>query len=648
MDTNIKENQKQEVNILLLAMSTLFIPEKECMCYYEDESNKIGPYIGQLEPVPLYLDKIIHLDDIYVLNTDKTENDLINLDGLKKIDSKLAKEDKELTAFKYFEKKCSKYCKRIISINISKTGIESAIYKLSNEITQYTNEENKIVNLYVDIHGGLRNAFSVVDAMIMLIQKMNNVNLKKIYTVDFDKGKGAGIIKDCTEDFDIFKFTSGVNELLNFGRSESLVEYNNSKNETNNSESYYDKLVELSNEISNGILLNRTNDFENNLKKLYEHLERLEKKSKEDTVSFYDAVTGLIKDSYIVTIKGHEYNLLNKEYVDFFPAQLQWCIDKKHYQQALILIENRTGGVLKKYNIFEINKELGMISKDCDVFGDWIKYSLCEYDDNYEYKINYPFEKYQEHFNKMEILKFEKLDYEEIENKMESIVKKETINDPPNKYNPKFKKKGKFIFKKKLYDIPVSEAILNDKEALKKLYILLYLYNGIKKYRNTVAHPNVKQKSGVKDLSAEEVEKWIQLYINCLVEFLMAYGKKKNDCMFINLSNHNSNTWSNKQLAEAKKYGEIVDMKFPLIDPCLTKKEVEELALSYLKKIKKLEPTCVMCQGEFCFAYEMINLLKRENIKVVAACSERKTVEKQTENGSEKTSIFDFVQFREY
>ena len=117
---------------------------------------------------------------------------------------------------------------------------------------------------------------------------------------------------------------------------------------------------------------------------------------------------------------------------------------------------------------------------------------------------------------------------------------------------------------------------------------------------------------------------------------------------FVNLSNHSSNTWSNMQLEEARKYGDIVDIEFPSIDPYLTKDEVKELALSYLDKIKALAPSCVMCQGEFCFAYEMIDLLKKNNVKVVAACSERKTVEKQIENGTEKTSIFEFVQFREY
>ena len=46
---------------------------------------------------------------------------------------------------------------------------------------------------------------------------------------------------------------------------------------------------------------------------------------------------------------------------------------------------------------------------------------------------------------------------------------------------------------------------------------------------------------------------------------------------FVNLSNHSSNTWSNMQLEEARKYGDIVDIEFPSIDPYLTKDEVKEL-----------------------------------------------------------------------
>ena len=55
-----------------------------------------------------------------------------------------------------------------------------------------------------------------------------------------------------------------------------------------------------------------------------------------------------------------------------------------------------------------------------------------------------------------------------------------------------------------------------------------------------------------------------------------------------------------------------------------------------------------MCQGEFGLTYQLVSLLKEKGIQVVYSCSERKTVEKKTENGTIKASEFCFVKFREY
>ena len=37
--------------------------------------------------------------------------------------------------------------------------------------------------------------------------------------------------------------------------------------------------------------------------------------------------------------------------------------------------------------------------------------------------------------------------------------------------------------------------------------------------------------------------------------------------MFVNFSNHPSSLWSENQRKEAEKYGEIVDLKFPSVNP---------------------------------------------------------------------------------
>ena len=121
------------------------------------------------------------------------------------------------------------------------------------------------------------------------------------------------------------------------------------------------------------------------------------------------------------------------------------------------------------------------------------------------------------------------------------------------------------------------------------------------------------------------------------------------EIMFVNCTNHRVEFWSKKQLEEAEKYGEIVDIPFPNVSSRLTTEEVRKLAYEVVDKILKLAPEVVLCQGEFTLTYTVVTELKKHNIKVVAACSERTAEEYINEEGNnEKKSIFEFVQFREY
>ena len=75
---------------------------------------------------------------------------------------------------------------------------------------------------------------------------------------------------------------------------------------------------------------------------------------------------------------------------------------------------------------------------------------------------------------------------------------------------------------------------------------------------------------------------------------------------------------------------------------------VRKLAEEYAEKILAKKPDCVMCQGEFCLSWHVIARLKEAGVRVAAACSERIVEEVYGENGTEKRSVFRFVQFREY
>ena len=119
--------------------------------------------------------------------------------------------------------------------------------------------------------------------------------------------------------------------------------------------------------------------------------------------------------------------------------------------------------------------------------------------------------------------------------------------------------------------------------------------------------------------------------------------------IFLNVSNHSSKQWGSRQRAEAKKYGKIVDFRFPSVPADASEKEVDRIAGRTFETICLYDCSAVMLQGEFTLTYRLVNLLKNVGIRVVAACSERRAVEEVDENGNGiKYSQFTFVQFREY
>lgn len=123
----------------------------------------------------------------------------------------------------------------------------------------------------------------------------------------------------------------------------------------------------------------------------------------------------------------------------------------------------------------------------------------------------------------------------------------------------------------------------------------------------------------------------------------------KQEKMFINFSNHLSDKWQRKQIDSADIYGEIMDIPFPMVPATTTSEEIKRIAVDYAKKILEMKPDVVMVQGEFTLTYAVIELLKKENIRCVAACSDRVTKEIILKDGNiQKESIFEFVQFREY
>lgn len=140
---------------------------------------------------------------------------------------------------------------------------------------------------------------------------------------------------------------------------------------------------------------------------------------------------------------------------------------------------------------------------------------------------------------------------------------------------------------------------------------------------------------------------------------------------FINLSNHPSNKWSEKQMNSALEMAdEIIDLPFPNInsdwdtvrythiidfDALIRNKRAKRTDIDYGSDSAKIfrdfesyhsnENTIVMVMGEMCYTHYLVNLLQKEGYTVICSTTERNTVE--NEDGT-KIVKFEFCKFRTY
>ena len=118
--------------------------------------------------------------------------------------------------------------------------------------------------------------------------------------------------------------------------------------------------------------------------------------------------------------------------------------------------------------------------------------------------------------------------------------------------------------------------------------------------------------------------------------------------MFINLTNHPSDRWSEEQRKAAEAFGKIVDIPFPLVNENATEAEIEQLAGQYSASILgmgKSKDLIVHVMGEQTFCYALVSKLQKEGIRYIASCTKHDSF--INEDG-QKVSTFHFTRFRDY
>lgn len=119
--------------------------------------------------------------------------------------------------------------------------------------------------------------------------------------------------------------------------------------------------------------------------------------------------------------------------------------------------------------------------------------------------------------------------------------------------------------------------------------------------------------------------------------------------MLINLSNHPLNTWPKAQSEEAlSKFGEILDIPFPNIEPDWDEEKIAQLADQISSNIihhHGHEIAAVHVMGEFTLTYALVQRFKEKGYTCVASTSER--IVEMLPDGS-KNVKFEFCRFRRY
>lgn len=544
---DIKSNPNEK-NVLLLAMSTL--PFKKGVTRYFKKNSAIeGNYLSQLEPVPKMLAELLSkegkkLDYIYVLNSWQTENKKVFVSNDESKNIYYSNEYKEYTAFEYFNERCTSLIDSENIINISlekvkdKVEVSQALYDFTNQLIELTKDST--INLYVDIHGGLRDSFTVVDSVLMLMKNMYNVNLVDMYSVKQKDVKTGYEVVSVKNEYTIYDFVGGMHEFLSFGRSNGLIKYVEEEMEKESDDSeLHEKnqaLVDAINMFSDGISLNQAGLFSDRLSELAGKVNGVSYKKN------FGIVKQLISNNYVAYIDKIEnkngeqsrYDLLGIE-KNYLPAQLKWCLDKDLLQQTLTLIES----VMIEFLISE-----GIVSyPECiedykDAFDDWVNLSLFEYGSNRtrimkcngeecEMHPGQPmsyFKEYTEFFCRMDNdLAEQGKSKIEIENEiLRRIYNHRNRSINPNEYYLKCEdsvyrdcqygiRAGRMRYEK--FDIPLVERLRNNSDYVDEFYKLLFIHRGLKMYRNKVSHANAEESIR---LSKDDLRRWIELYIEVL------------------------------------------------------------------------------------------------------------------------------------
>lgn len=338
------KRDKPVKNILIMALSTFKTP-MQANEYCFAETGKKGTYYYQMEPVPKVLCEELKkknqtLDAVFLIGTPEvldTRNELKRIVPVGKPDGTKSTEEQEIqaedgggvTAFEYFAAFLQKVTHPDpVNIQVFRYEPEEGeqfpgektVCEIVSSIRRKVNSQTQI---FIDTHGGFRTTQEILNSILSLLQ-LEHIPIRpdNIFTVEYDTNKRLGTILRNGAVMQVLDFVSGMNELMNYARTDSLgrLPYRNQKEK---------KIIEDAGKIAEGIQLCNIDGFEKGLDALREDLKRYRDNAHPET----------LLNLFIEDIQKNYKDILAKDH-DVM-KEIDWCMQKGFYQQALTLIESK-------------------------------------------------------------------------------------------------------------------------------------------------------------------------------------------------------------------------------------------------------------------------------------------------------------------
>lgn len=353
-------------NVLLLALSTFGRNVNPNKFIYVDENGKEDKVIGryQLDPVPKMLYKTLYqkeqgtLDKIIMLCTSKTLEKVAEVPiGTEKI--------YDISPIDYFKDQIRDYMRpdtddeelfQAIEVDLTSPyrGIQSVITTLRSIKAAH---EDQTLNLYLDTHGGLRGIQRIMEATVSLL-KSEDIDVKDAFAVEKGKESEPSRIISETENMKIYDFVSGVNEFFSCGRADTLMKYKENLEHTHeakkesSSKNIFTKeenqLITAISDVATGIQWCSIPAFDQGIKDLQKIFPEISESTAKNTSTESSDTKNIDKGSYLdiyrTNIQKDYSTLLKKDHTVL--DEIEWCINKGFYQQALTLIESKISGLL--------------------------------------------------------------------------------------------------------------------------------------------------------------------------------------------------------------------------------------------------------------------------------------------------------------